>query len=72
MDIVQNHLKLFYLNVIQLLGGKLAVKQQIIATASIYFKRFYLRYAQILFDCLADYLCNKAIPGHPSSHIYWL
>eukprot|EP00039_Didymoeca_costata_P010564 m.142579 g.142579 ORF g.142579 m.142579 type:complete len:274 (+) comp14880_c0_seq2:136-957(+) len=39
----QNHLKLFYLNVIQLLGGKLAVKQQIIATASIYFKRFYLR-----------------------------
>lgn len=46
------------LSVIQALGESLKVRQQVIATATVYFKRFYSRYPTI-----TNYLKLKIITG---------
>ncbi|KAI2543254.1 cyclin C [Homo sapiens] len=38
-------LQIFFTNVIQALGEHLKLRQQVIATATVYFKRFYARYS---------------------------
>uniref|UniRef100_A0A8C1H3A7 Cyclin C n=1 Tax=Cyprinus carpio carpio TaxID=630221 RepID=A0A8C1H3A7_CYPCA len=38
-------LQIFFANVIQALGEHLKLRQQVIATATVYFKRFYARYS---------------------------
>jgi len=55
---------IFFANVIQALGENLKVRQQVIATATIYFKRFYARYSLLCVDPLlmaptSIYLASK-------------
>uniref|UniRef100_A0A8C4QT39 Cyclin C n=1 Tax=Eptatretus burgeri TaxID=7764 RepID=A0A8C4QT39_EPTBU len=38
-------IQIFFANVIQALGEQLKLRQQVIATATVYFKRFYARYS---------------------------
>jgi len=55
---------IFFANVIQALGENLKVRQQVIATATIYFKRFYARYSlrcvdPLLMAITSIYLASK-------------
>ncbi|KAJ2809452.1 hypothetical protein H4R20_000072 [Coemansia guatemalensis] len=37
------HLNIYFANLIELLGKRLRIRQEIIATATVYFKRFYIK-----------------------------
>ena len=56
----QSSLTLFF-TVIQALGEQLKFRQQVIATGTVYFKRFYARYVLILTNiCLSFLVCIHA------------